>query len=89
MPLSLWIQLTRRAFIGTVSACTVVALALSGSILSAQTPAGAAPSRTLTIAELDPGFTETLTDEELLHDPRFADQWPSHRGDRLPPQSDR
>jgi hypothetical protein len=43
----------------------------------------------LTIAELDPGFTETLTDEELLHDPRFADPWPSHRGDRLPPQSDR
>ena len=81
--------MTRRTFLRTVYACTVVALALSGSILAAQAPAGAAPSRTLTIAELDPGFTETLTDEELLHDPRFADPWPSHRGDRLPPQSDR
>lgn len=34
-------------------------------------------------------FLESLTDEELLHDPRFADPWPSRPGDRLPRQSDR
>lgn len=66
MPLSLWIQLTRRAFVATVSGCAVFALAFSGSTLSAQAPAGAAPSRTLTIAGLSTPVTLTAADLKAL-----------------------